>query len=58
MQGVSTHVSDPKISTAWTTALKNNPDTLGLAPYCPRIFFSQAQLFCAFFGFPTTSGQL
>ena len=37
MQGVTTQVSNPKSSTAYTTALKNNPDTCGAAPYLLRM---------------------
>ena len=55
MRGVITHVSDPKINTACTNALKNIPDTLGLAPSCTRILVSRAQLFHAFFKFPATA---
>ena len=57
MWGVSTHVSNPNSSTAFTTALKNKPDTLGLAPSLPRIHSSRPHLFFAFQMFPTTDGQ-
>ena len=57
MRGVRTHISYPKINTAWTTALKKNPDTLGSYPSRPRILVNRAQLFRAFSKFPTTSGQ-
>ena len=56
VRGVSTHVSDPKINTACTTILNNIPDTLGSAPSRPSILVSGAQLFRAFFKFPTTNG--
>ena len=58
MQGVRTHVSDPKINTACTTALNNTPDTLGSVLYRPMILVRRAQLFHAFLKFPTTAGQL
>ena len=58
MRGVIIQVYDPKISTAWITALKNNPDTRGAAPSLMRMrdillhaFFAQAK-------FLITSGQL
>ena len=57
MQGVRTHIREPKSSTAWTTDLKNIPTTLGLAPSRPRIRVSRAKLFCAFFMFPINYGQ-
>ena len=57
MWGVSTHVSDLKSNTSCTTALKNIPDTLGLAPSHPMILDRLAQLFRAFFKLPTTPGQ-
>ena len=54
MQGVITHVSAPKMSTACTTALKNIPETLGFAPSIPKILDIRAQLFLDFRRFPTT----
>ena len=45
---VITHVSDPKSSTAYITAFKNNPNTLGLAPSHHMILVRRAQLLCAF----------
>ena len=57
MRGVRTHVSDLKRNTVCTTALRKILDTLRLDPYRPRILFICAQIFRAFFKFPTTSGQ-
>ena len=57
MRGVRTHVSHPKSNTAWTIASKKNPDTLGSAPYQPRILVIRNQLFRAFLKFPTTAVQ-
>ena len=56
MRGFIIHVSDPKISTAYTTALNNIPDTLGFSSSLPKIIYNRAQLFLAFRRFPTTSG--
>ena len=58
MKGVRTDVSDPKINTAWTTALKKKPDTLGYAPSQSRILVIYVQLFGYFIKFLTTAGQL
>ena len=55
--GGITHVSAPNSRTAWTTSLKNIPDTLGLYPSIPSIIGRQAQLFWDFYRFPTTSNQ-
>ena len=54
----SNHVSDPNKRTAYTTAFKKNPKTLGLAPSRPRIFSRRAHLFRAFRMYPTNAGQL
>ena len=37
MRGVTTQISDPKSSTTYTTALKNNPDTRVAAPSLLRM---------------------
>ena len=37
MQRVTTQVSNPKSSIAWTTTLKKNPETRGAAPSLLRI---------------------
>ena len=58
MQGVTTHVSDPKSSTACTTALKNIPNYLGFAPYLTKILDRHAHIFFDISRFPTTAGQL
>ena len=58
MREVSTHEYDPNKITACTTALKDIPETLGLAPSCTRILASRAQLFYTFRRLPTTVGQL
>ena len=57
MQGVSTHVTNPNKRTTCTTVLENIPETLGMAPYHPRILASRDQLFCAFQRSPTIVGQ-
>ena len=57
MRGVTTQVSAPKISTAWTTALKNNPDTQGVAPYLLRMREILLQTFFSRAKFLTTAGQ-
>ena len=57
MRGVSTHFSDPNISTACTTALKNIPKTLDLPPSYPIILSRRAKFFPAFLRFPTAAGQ-
>ena len=57
MRGVVTQVFDPIRSTACTTALKNIPETHGLAPSRPSILAIRAHLFCAFRRFPTNAGQ-
>ena len=58
MWGVITHVSYPKRSTAYTTALNNIPDTCGFPPYRPKILDNQSQLLIAFLRLPTTAIQL
>ena len=57
MQGVSTHLSNSKSNTSWTTVLKKNPDTLGSDPSRPSILVIQAQLFLGFLKLNTTAGQ-
>ena len=57
MQGVTTQVSNPKSSTAWTTALKNNPDTHGAAPSLLRMHDILLQTLLARAKFFTTAGQ-
>ena len=57
MQGVITHISEPKTSTACINVLKNIAGTLGLAPYLPNIIDICAQLFLAFRRSPTAAGQ-
>ena len=58
MWGFITHFSSPKSSTACTTALKKNPNTLGFAPSLTKILDRRAQLFLAFRRFPTTTRKL
>ena len=57
MKGVITHVSNPKISTEYTIALKNIHKTCRLSLSCPSILYNPTQLFIAFLRFPTTAGQ-
>ena len=57
IQGVITHTSDPKIITAFTTALKNIPNTLGFTLYFPKILNNRAQILLVFPSFPTISVQ-
>ena len=57
MRGVITHISDPKISTAFTTALKNIPDTLRFAPSLHNIIDNLTHLFLTLCRLPTKSGQ-
>ena len=57
MWGVITHISDPKLSTACTTALKNTPNTLGFSPYICKIIYNRTHIFLALCRFPTNSGQ-
>ena len=61
MRGVITHVSYRKIitayTTAYTTALNNIPETLGFAPYIPKIIDNCDQIFHSFLRFLTTSSQ-
>ena len=52
-----THISNPKISTTCTTALKNIFDTLGFTPYLPKIIDNHTFLFLTLFRFPTNYGQ-
>ena len=58
MQGVTTQVSNPKSSTAYTTALKKNPDTRSTAPSLLRIHDILLQTFLAHYNVFTTVGQL
>ena len=55
MWGVVTHVSDPKINTACTTALKNIPNTVGFTSSLLNILDNCAQLLLALRRFRTTS---
>ena len=57
MRGFIIHVSDPKMSTSCTTALKNTPDTLGLSPSLNKIIDNRAQIFLTFHRLPATTGQ-
>ena len=58
MWGVTAHVSAPKSNTNWTTALKKNPDTCGLAPSLLKILVIFLQNACAFIrsGSPPVDG--
>ena len=57
VRGVIAHVSDPKRSTACTTALKNTPETLGLAPLLHKTINNRTHIFLTLCRFPTNSGQ-
>ena len=57
MWGVTTQVSDLKISTACTTALKNKPDTLRAAPSRLRMCIILLQTALAWDKFITNTGQ-
>ena len=57
MQGVITQVSDPKIITACTTALKIIPGTLGFVPSITKILDNRDQIFLSFIRFPTIANQ-
>ena len=57
MRGVTTQVSDPKISIVCTMALKNKPDTRGAAPSLLRMHVILLQTALARDKFFTTSGQ-
>ena len=57
MRGFITHISDPKRSTACTTALKNILDTLGFAPSLPKIIDNRTYLVLKLCRFLTNSGQ-
>ena len=57
MQGVTTHVSAPKINTDWTKALKKTPDTNGAAPSLTRILVNLYHTSSIFASFLTTSVQ-
>ena len=55
---VTTHVSAPKISNAWTTALKKNPDIHSSYPSLLRILVILFHNALALVKFRTTAGQL
>ena len=57
MRGVTTHVSDPKISTACTTALKKKLKTRGADPYLLRTRDIFLQIFLARENFFTVADQ-
>ena len=57
MQGVTTHVSAPKSSTDWITALKKNPYTCGTSTYLLIILVNLRHTVCAFSRFLTTAEQ-
>ena len=55
VQGVTTHISTSKSNTDWTTDLKKNLDTRGLAPSLIRILFIILQTARAFIRFRITA---
>ena len=57
MRGVTNMVSDPKINTACTTALKKNLDTRGYAPYLLSILVILFHTALDHETFPTTAIQ-
>ena len=57
IQGVTNQVSDPKSSTACTTALKKNPDTRSANPSLLRIHVILLQTYLAREKFFTTAGH-
>ena len=57
MRGVITHISDPKRKTSCITAFNKVPDTHVIDPSRPKILVSQAQFFCVFRKFLTTTVQ-
>ena len=57
MRGVTTQVSKPKSNTAFTTALKKNPDNRGYAPSLLRVIVILFHTALAQYKFLTTSGQ-
>ena len=57
MKGVTTQVSNPKSSTACTTALKNRLDTLGAAPSLLSIHVILLQITLVWDKFFTTADQ-
>ena len=58
MQGVTTQASDPKISTACTTSLKNNPDTHSASPSMLNMHNILLQTFLAWDKLITTERHL
>ena len=57
MQGVVPHISEPKIKTAFITALNKVPDTCVIYPSRPKILVSLSQFLHAFRRFLTTTVQ-
>ena len=57
MQGVTTYVYNPNRRNSCTTALRDIPETRGMAPSHLSILASHAQLFRSFQRFPTTDVQ-
>ena len=57
MQGVTTQVSAPKISTDWTTDLRKNPDTRDAAPSLMRILVNLRHITRSLAMFLDTAGQ-
>ena len=57
MQGMTTQVSAPKISTDWTAALKKNPGTHGTAPSLMRILVNLRHITRSLAMFLDTAGQ-
>ena len=58
IQGVTTHVSNPKINTNCTMDYKNKPDTHDPHPYLLRILVILFHIALVRDKFLTTSGQL
>ena len=58
MRGVTTQVFAPKSSTAWTTALKNEPDTRGAIHSLLRMHVILLQTVLALEKLFATAGQL
>ena len=57
MCGAITHIYDPKINIACTTALKNISNTLDFAPTLIKIIDNRNYLFLTLCRFLTNSGQ-